>query len=305
MKAIDPSQAKLPNAEEKLRDAYPFHPDLLARFFGKWTELNQFQRTRGVLQTFAAALREAEKWDESPLIGPQVFLAEPGSTDLSPALQKLAEVAKESQPEKKPQWPSNLKTELPRVMDAQKAQAGTLNGRELEAACVAAFIYSQPIGEQAEVGDLRWLVGATCDLPAVFNNGLIAWAKTSWYLEETDATEPTTNVPKYWRLGPKPNLNQVHHSYRTKALSIAKGKFDELAKKCGPLKEGCDQEGIKFHNQPNSPGTWRTMACSGWWSWGRITPGSRARRRTRGRRRFCARIRRRRTIAPIKTWCWW
>jgi hypothetical protein len=253
MKAIDPSQAKLPNAEEKLRDAYPFHPDLLARFFGKWTELNQFQRTRGVLQTFAAALREAAKWDESPLIGPQVFLSEPGSTDLSPSLQKLAEVAKESQPEKKPQWPSNLKTELPRVVDAQQAAAGTLNGRELEAACVAAFIYSQPIGEQAEIGDLRWLVGPTCDLPAVFNNGLIAWAKTSWYLEETGATEPTTNVPKYWRLGPKPNLNQVHYSYRTKALSIAKGKFDELAKKCGPLKEGCDQEGIKFHNQPNSP----------------------------------------------------
>jgi hypothetical protein len=253
MKAIDPAQAKLPNAEEKLRDAYPFHPDLLARFFGKWTELNQFQRTRGVLQTFAAALREAEKWDKAPLIGPQVFLAEPGSTDLSPALQKLAEVAKESQPEKKPQWPSNLKTELPRVIDAQKAAAGTLNGREVEAACVAAFIYSQPIGEQAEVGDLRWLVGATCDLPAVFNNGLIAWANSSWYLEETDATEPTTNVPKYWRLGPKPNLNQVHHSYKIKALSVARSKFDELAKKCTPLKEGCDQEGIKFHNHPPSP----------------------------------------------------
>ena len=253
MKAIDPAQAKLPNAEEKLRDAYPFHPDLLTRFFGKWVELKDFQRTRGVLQTFAAALREAEKWDESPLIGPQVFLAEPGSADLSPALQKLAEIAKESQPEKRPQWPSNLKTELPRVIDAQKAQAGTLTGREVEAACVAAFIYSQPIGEQAEVGDLRWLVGPTCDLPAVFNNGLIAWAKTSWYLEETDATEPATNVPKYWRLGPKPNLNQVHFSYRTKALSIAQGKFDELAKKCGPLKEGCDQEGIKYHNLSPSP----------------------------------------------------
>ncbi|MCI0539271.1 MAG: DUF499 domain-containing protein [Verrucomicrobiales bacterium] len=254
MRAIDPAQSRLPNAEEKLRDAYPFHPDLLARFFGKWTELHQFQRTRGVLQTFASALREAEKWDTSPLIGPQVFLGQPESTDLSPALQKLAEVAKDSQAEKNPQWPNNLKTELPRVMEAQKAHAGTLTGRELEAACVAAFIYSQPIGEQAEAADLRWLLGPTCDLPAVLNNGLIAWAKTSWYLEETDATDPATNVPKYWRLGPKPNLNQVHFTYKQKALSFAKGKFDELAKKCGPLKEGCDQEGIKFHNQPNSPG---------------------------------------------------
>ena len=182
-----------------------------------------------------------------------MFLSAPGSDDLSPALQKLAEVAKDSQPQHTPQWPSNLKTELPRVVDAQKAHAGTLIGRELEAACVATFIYSQPIGEQAEVADLRWLVGPTCDLPAVLNNGLIGWAKLSWYLEETDATEPTTNVPKYWRLGPKPNLNQVHNSYKIKALSFAKAKFDELAKKCGPLKEGCDQEGIKFHNLPNTP----------------------------------------------------
>ena len=88
MKAIDPAQAKLPNAEERLKDAYPFHPDLLARFFGKWTELNQFQRTRGVLQTFAAALREAEKWDTSPLIGPQVFLARAGQRRFKPGAAK-------------------------------------------------------------------------------------------------------------------------------------------------------------------------------------------------------------------------
>ncbi|MBI4622247.1 MAG: hypothetical protein HY736_03365, partial [Verrucomicrobia bacterium] len=169
------------------------------------------------------------------------------------ALQKIATVAMESQPEKRPQWPSNLKTELPRVADAQKAHASTLKGREIEAACVAAFIYSQPIGEQAELADLRWMLGPTCDMPAVLNAGLIAWARTSWYLEETDSTEPGTNVPRYWRLGPKPNLNQVHSFYRTKALNIAKGKFDDLAKKCGPLKQGCVEEGVQFHNLPATP----------------------------------------------------
>ena len=92
MKAIHPFRAKDPSAEDQLKDAYPFHPDLLTRFFGKWTELKLFQRTRGVLQTFALALRDAEKWDESPLIGPQVFLAEPGNSGLSAALDKLAEV---------------------------------------------------------------------------------------------------------------------------------------------------------------------------------------------------------------------
>ena len=99
-----------------------------------------FQRTRGVLQTFALALRDAEKWDESPLIGAQVFLAEPGNSGLSAALEKLAEVAKDSDREKNPQWPTTLKTEMPRVIDAQKAAAATLTGRELEAACVAAFV---------------------------------------------------------------------------------------------------------------------------------------------------------------------
>ena len=84
--------------------------------------------------------------------------------------------------------------------------------------------------------------------------GLIALGKQLGYLEETDATEPTTNVPKYWRLGPKPNLNQVHHSYKIKALSVATSKFDELAKKCTPLTEGCEQEGIKFHKQAELAG---------------------------------------------------
>jgi len=78
MKAIDPAQAKLPNAEEKLKDRLSIPSGFagpVLRHCG-WS-LKQFQRTRGVLQTFAAALREAEKWDTSPLIGPQVFLSAP------------------------------------------------------------------------------------------------------------------------------------------------------------------------------------------------------------------------------------
>ena len=63
MKSVDPVPRKSPDAETRLVQAYPFHPDLLDRFFGKWTDLDQFQRTRGVLQTFAMALRDAEPWD--------------------------------------------------------------------------------------------------------------------------------------------------------------------------------------------------------------------------------------------------
>jgi hypothetical protein len=253
LESVDRIRAKMPDSEERLKKSYPFHPDLLDRFFGKWTDLAQFQRTRGVLQTFAMALRDAESWDDSPLIGPQVFLPAPGRDGLSEALQKLAENAKDSDPGRNPQWPANLKTELPRALESQKAEAATLTGREIEAACIGSFIYSQPIGEQAELSDLRWLLGATCDMPAVLNNGLKAWAKASWYLEECEATEAATDVPKFWRLGPKPNLNQLHDSYKRQAMKHARSKFDELAaKKCPPLYEGIE-EGVIVHKLPPSP----------------------------------------------------
>ncbi|MFH1491328.1 MAG: DUF499 domain-containing protein, partial [Pseudomonadota bacterium] len=254
LETVDPIHARLPDSQDRLNKAYPFHPDLLDRFFGKWIELNQFQRTRGVLQTFAMALRDAESWDDSPLISAQVFLAAPGMGGLSESLEKLTGNAKDSDPERNPQWPGNLKTELPRALAAQRADAPTLTGREIEAACVATFIYSQPIGEQAELTELRWLLGATCDMPAVFNNGLNAWARNSWYLEECETTEAGTDVPRYWRLGPRPNLNQLHDSYKKQALKHARSKFDELARtKCPPLYEGCLDEGVKPHKLPASP----------------------------------------------------
>ncbi len=255
MKAAEPIRAKMPDSEERLKESYPFHPDLLDRFFGKWVELHQFQRTRGVLQTFAMALRDAANWDTSPLIGAQVFLSAPGQVGLSEALLKLTQAARDSDPDHKfPPWRENLETELPRALEAQKADAATLTGREIEAACVAAFIFSQPVGEQAELGDLRWLLGATCDMPAVLNAGLSSWARVSWYLEECDSTEAGTGVPRFWRLGPKPNLNQVHDSYKRQALKHAKTKFDELAKtKCPPLFADIDQYKVKAHKLPTAP----------------------------------------------------
>lgn len=254
MAAVDPIRAKLPDSQGRLINFYPFHPDLIDRLFGKWVDLDQFQRTRGVLQTFAVALRDAEKWDDSPLVGPQILLGAPGSDGLSAALLKLAQVAKDSQREKNPEWPQNMKTELPRALQAQKTDAPTLIGREIEAACVAAFIFSQPIGEQAELSELRWLLAATCDMPAVLNNGLCSWSRTSWYLEECEATEAGTGVPKFWRLGPKPNLTQLHDSYKRQAMKYAKNQFDDLAKtKCAPLYEDPYDTGVLFHKLPEDP----------------------------------------------------
>jgi hypothetical protein len=249
MQAVEPARAKSPDSKKEMMDAYPFHPDLLNRLFGKWAGLRQFQRTRGILQTVSMALREAEPWDDSPLISSQVFLARPGASDeIGSSLEKLANDAMNSVEETaKPNWPGNLRTDMPRARTAQ-TNASTLTAREVEAACAAAFIFSQPIGEQAELGELRWLVGATCEIPAMLDAGLLEWAKTSWYLSECESTDPASGLPRYWRMGPKPNLNQMHDSYKRNALKNARAKFNDLVKPasgdqhdrgCGPAKAGC------------------------------------------------------------------
>ncbi len=72
------SKKKGKDVEEEFLKSYPFNPHLTEVFYQKWTGLESFQRTRGVLRTFALALREAEKWDDCPLIGTNIFLAAPG-----------------------------------------------------------------------------------------------------------------------------------------------------------------------------------------------------------------------------------
>ena len=46
-------------AEKKYLDSYPFHPELTEVFYAKWSGMPGFQRTRGILRTFALALRDA------------------------------------------------------------------------------------------------------------------------------------------------------------------------------------------------------------------------------------------------------
>ena len=81
------------NAEERFARGYPFHPDLTDLFYTRWTQLDRFQRTRGILRTFAIALRDAEPWDTSPLVGPNVFLPAPDRTGIAEAARELTGVA--------------------------------------------------------------------------------------------------------------------------------------------------------------------------------------------------------------------
>jgi Protein of unknown function (DUF499) len=77
------------NAEDRFFRNYPFHPDLTDIFYTRWTQLDAFQRTRGILRTFALALRDAEKWDDCPLVGANVFLPAPSQSGIAEAAREL------------------------------------------------------------------------------------------------------------------------------------------------------------------------------------------------------------------------
>jgi len=73
------------DAEERYLKSYPFHPDLTEVFYTKWTQINRFQKARGVLRTFALALREAETWDMAPLVGLDMLLNAPATSGAIPS----------------------------------------------------------------------------------------------------------------------------------------------------------------------------------------------------------------------------
>ncbi|MEX2382863.1 MAG: DUF499 domain-containing protein [Opitutales bacterium] len=254
LKGVDSVRASQAGALGRFTRDYPFHPDLLERLYGKWSDLDAFQRTRGILQVFATALSEAETFDESPIIAPQVFLRKPGEEGISKALEQLAEIAQWSN-DQNPPWPNNLRTDLPRAKQAQTQEAATLTAREVEAACVTAFLYSQPIGEQADVSDIRWLVGAACEFPTVLNTGLIAYTGVSWYLEECDVTD-AADVARFWRMGPTPNLRQVQDQYKKETIKRAKNEFDDIARGLkGGFYEPFVDAGVTVYKLPSHPGS--------------------------------------------------
>jgi predicted AAA+ superfamily ATPase len=66
-----PSECRETGYEERLRSAYPVHPEFFDRLYEDWSTLDRFQRTRGVLRLMASLIHELwERNDSSLLIMP-------------------------------------------------------------------------------------------------------------------------------------------------------------------------------------------------------------------------------------------
>lgn len=245
-------------AEKRFLESYPFHPDLTDLFYAKWTQLEGFQKARGILRTFAIGLRDAEKWDESPLVGPNIFLAAPSVPSLSEAATELARVADNAGVDGRPHnWDGILQGEFDKARRVQD-EFPTLKGRELEQAVFATFLHSQPIGQKALTRELMLLIGPSRPDKITLEKALKRWTKLSWFLDEAaiaTTDEGGSGLPKEWRLGFKPNLRQMHADAVDNRVpqDLVETKLLDEIQRAKQLTAGASAAGAHVHTLPARP----------------------------------------------------
>lgn len=249
-------------AEERFLDSFPFHPDMTDALYSRWTQVLSFQRTRGILRTLATALRDAESWDRSPLVGPAVLLAEPDSANVSEAVRELAGVASTDDVQgKKTEWVPLIEAELDKARDVQRECATLEPAREAEQAVVAVFLYSQPAGQKAHTPELLRLVGGSGPDRIELEKGLLRWRETSWFLDDADIGDDAAGygaergLPKSWRLGNAPNLKQMHDQACKDRVTadMVEARLEDVIRKTKPLTSGAVAAGAGVHVLPKSP----------------------------------------------------
>ncbi len=255
---LDPTtKRKRSEEEERFRKSYPFHPDLGDVFYSRWTQLTGFQRTRGILRTLATALREAERWDECPVIGPAALLAAPGTDGVSDAVADLASISTTEKSEgSRTDWRTLLEKEL-QIARRVQVEVPALGQREAEQAVVAVFLHSQPIGHKANTSELVRMIGAGAPGAIDLDKALGGWRELSWFLDDTDleVDDPAGSLPKSWRLGNRPNLKQMHDeacSQRVTADAVEQRLKEEI-RRARRLTEGAQATGARVHTLPESP----------------------------------------------------
>ena len=221
-------------AYDRLVKSYPFHPDLIEVFYQKWTQLNNFQGTRGMFRTFALMLKEAAEKDMAAFVGPGALLTT--DAEISDVLQELIKACEEGT-----KWTPILTGELERARTIQK-ELPLLKSREIEAAVLSTFLHSQPAGQKAELADLHLLLAhADIDVMSV-KEGLFKWREVSWFLKENENS---------WALGTASNLTRMH--IRAMARLTEDQINENLVTRIRDAALGRNTDEVKVHTLPQSP----------------------------------------------------
>lgn len=251
----DPTARQGGAAEDRYLKSYPFHPELTEVLYSKWAAgIERFQKTRGVLRTFALALREAEKWDESPLVGPAVFLSAPKQEGLSESARELVSIADTIVGDgQATRWTGIVENELACARQVQLDAMG-LKQREIEQAVMATFLHSQPTGRSAKLRDLLLLVGPCRPDKIELEKGLGRWARNSYWLDDANIPEKENQLPAEWRLGNRPNLTQMQSAAAAQIQGdvVHARLIDEIGK-LKSLSSGASAAGARPHVLPAKP----------------------------------------------------
>jgi len=188
-----PSECREADYENRLKAAYPIHPEVFDRLYTDWSTLLRFQRTRGVLRLMAAVIHSLwEKGDRSPLILPSSIPMD------DPRVQfELTRYLSEN-------WVPVIEADvdgpgsLPARLDADVPNLGKFSACRRVARTV--FLGSAPTATAAHRGveDRRVKLGCVMpgESPAVFGDALRRLAATATYLYQDGtrywyATQPT------------------------------------------------------------------------------------------------------------------
>lgn len=165
--------------EERIKKAYPIHPEVFDQLYGSWSTLAKFQRTRGVLRLMASVVHQLwESNDKSPLILPASV-----PLDVSTVQEELTRHLSDN-------WAPIIEKEvdglesLPRKLDAQNSNLGKYSACRRVARTI--FLATAPIQSAANQGieDRRVKLGCAMagEPPAVFGDALRRLAANGTHL---------------------------------------------------------------------------------------------------------------------------
>ncbi|MEM4412680.1 MAG: DUF499 domain-containing protein [Candidatus Caldarchaeum sp.] len=191
-----PQEVRDPAYRERLRRAYPFHPELIDILFERWSTFPTFQRTRGVLRLLAEVVADRyRKNDTAPLILPSHI-------DLSnPAIRRefLKHIGNEFDGviASDIAGPNAKAPQIDRELGSEYARFGVVS-----ALATAIFFGSFSGGQRRGVGIQRLRLMTLRDglPPAIISDALRRLEETLWYLHEERGT---------YEFRSQPNLNRI------------------------------------------------------------------------------------------------
>ncbi|MDQ6797565.1 MAG: DUF499 domain-containing protein, partial [Actinomycetota bacterium] len=241
-----PVVCREPTYVERIKGAYPIHPELFARLYEDWSTLDRFQRTRGVLRLMATVIHAL--WagqDQSPVILPaSVPLSDPSV---------VSELTRNLEDNWKPILDADVDGagSLPRALDDQYKNLGRYGATRRVARSV--FLGSAPLAGTPNQGLDAAQIRLACALPgetvAIYGDALNRLADRATYFYSGGG--------RYW-YGTQPGVARVA---RDRAQRLLEGDRHEVLTAIGRRLQTLDIGRVRYfaavHAAPDGPGAVR------------------------------------------------